>query len=86
MAKTVAIEETQSTGLQQFKSQPEKLMSFLKDVRNELRKVVSPSFTEVRTTTIVVIVTVFIFAFYFWIVDNVIGHGIEVVLRKLSGQ
>jgi preprotein translocase subunit SecE len=38
----------------------------------------------VQTTTIVVIVTVFIFAAYFWLVDNIIGHAIELILKKLS--
>ena len=37
------------------------LEGFLKDVRSEMRKVVTPSRAEVQTTTIVVIVTVFIF-------------------------
>jgi preprotein translocase subunit SecE len=49
-----------------------------------MRKVVSPSRAEVQTTTIVVLVTVFIFAGYFWLVDNIIGRGIEALLHNLS--
>jgi len=86
MAKAVAVAEEQNQGMQVWKSQPAKLSGFLKDVRNELKKVVSPSPAEVRSTTIVVIVTVFVFAFYFWIVDNVIGRAIEVVLDKLTSH
>ncbi|WP_263411612.1 preprotein translocase subunit SecE [Terriglobus tenax] len=86
MAKAVAVAEEQNAGMQQWKSQPAKLSGFLKDVRNELKKVVSPSRAEVQSTTIVVIVTVFVFAFYFWIVDNVIGRAIEVVLDKLTSH
>ena len=86
MAKTVAVAEQQTgTGIQQIKSLPERTRSFLKDVRSEMRKVVSPSRAEVQSTTTVVIVTVFIFAAYFWLVDNVIGRGVEYVLR-LAGN
>ena len=82
MAKTVAVAEQQTTtGVQQLKSLPERTRSFLKDVRSEMRKVVSPSRTEVQATTTVVIVTVFIFAAYFWLVDNIIGRAVEAVLR-----
>ena len=82
MAKAVAVAEDQSnTGIQQIKSLPERLSSFLKDVRSEMRKVVTPSRAEVQSTTTVVIVTVFIFAAYFWLVDNIIGRAVEYVLR-----
>jgi len=85
MAKAVAVAEDQSnTGIQQLKSLPERLSSFLKDVRSEMRKVVTPSRAEVQSTTTVVIVTVFIFAAYFWLVDNVIGRAVEYVLRVSS--
>jgi preprotein translocase subunit SecE len=67
----------------QWKAAPERLRSFLKDVRSEMRKVVSPSRDEVQTTTIVVIITVFFFAAYFALVDKIIGGAIEALLRKL---
>jgi preprotein translocase subunit SecE len=84
MAKTIAVAEETSTGLQQLKSLPERVSSFLKDVRSEMRKVITPSRTEVQATTTVVIVTVFIFAAYFWLVDNVIGRAIEALLHNLT--
>ena len=86
MAKTIAVTEQPSTGLQQLKTQPARLAEFLKDVRSEMRKVISPSRAEVQSTTIVVLVTVFIFAAYFWLVDNIIGHAIELLLKKLSSH
>jgi preprotein translocase subunit SecE len=46
--------------------------------------VITPTREEVQTTTIVVIVTVFIFAAYFWLVDSIVGRGIELLLKKLS--
>jgi preprotein translocase subunit SecE len=85
MAKTVAVTEQPSTGgIQQLKSQPARLVEFLKDVRAEMRKVISPSRAEVQSTTIVVLVTVFIFAAYFWLVDSIIGKAIEALLHKLT--
>ena len=84
MAKTIAVTEQPSTGLQQLKSQPERLAEFLREVRSEMRKVIWPSRTEVQSTTTVVIVTVFIFAAYFWLVDNIIGRAIEALLHRLT--
>jgi len=59
-------------------------MLFLKDVREEMRKVVTPSRTEVQSTTIVVMVTVFLFAAYFWLVDVILGAGIDKIFLKLT--
>ena len=85
MAKTIAVAEpTGSSGIQQLKSQPERLRNFLKEVRSEMRKVLWPSRPEVQSTTIVVLVTVFIFATFFWLVDNIIGRAIEALLGHLA--
>lgn len=84
MAKTIAVTEQPSTGLQQLKTQPARLAEFLKDVRSEMRKVVWPSRPEVQSTTAVVLVTVFIFAAYFWLVDTIIGRAIEALLHSLT--
>ena len=50
--------------------------SFLSDVRAEMRKVVSPSWNEVRTTTFVVIITVVLFGLFFFIVDSIFSAAI----------
>ena len=84
MAKTIAVTEQPSTGLQQLKSQPARLSEFLKDVRAEMRKVISPSRAEVQSTTAVVLITVFIFTAYFWLVDSIIGKAIEALLHRLT--
>jgi len=59
--------------------------TFLGDVRNELRKVVTPSRKEVQATTTVVLVTVFVFAAYFFVVDYIFAHGLSYVMGKLTG-
>ena len=63
---------------------PEKIKTFYNDVRTEMKKVTTPSLKEVQATTLVVIITVFIFGLYFWLVDFVIGRGIDFVFRSLG--
>ena len=69
--------ENQPTGIQRATAGPGRLVTFLHDVRAEMRKVITPTRAEVQSTTIVVIVTVFIFAAYFELVDLVLGKGID---------
>jgi len=84
MAKTIAVADEQSTGLDRLKSQPQRMMDFLKDVRSEMRKVVTPTRPEVQSTTTIVIVTVFIFAAYFAVTDYVFGQGITRLIQYLT--
>jgi preprotein translocase subunit SecE len=58
---------------------------FLKDVRGEMRKVVTPSRAEVQSTTMVVIVTVFVFAAFFYVVDSIFGSALKWLLHWLGG-
>jgi preprotein translocase subunit SecE len=58
---------------------------FLRDVRAEMRKVVSPSWKEVKATTGVVIVAVFLFGAYFFLVDRVFRLGVQELLKHLGG-
>lgn len=57
---------------------------FLRDVRAEMRKVVTPSRQQVQSTTIVVIVSVFAFAGFFYVVDAVLGWGMQHILHWLG--
>ena len=84
MAKTIAVADQQETGLDRLKSQPQRAMDFLKDVRSEMRKVVTPTRAEVQSTTGVVIATVFIFAAYFAVTDFVFGQGITQLIQHLT--
>ncbi len=86
MAKTMAVVDQPSTGMQQLKSGPARLGEFLKDVRAEMKKVITPSRTEVQTTTTVVIITVFIFAAYFALVDYGVGHVMDFLFKHLAKQ
>jgi len=88
MAKAIAVadNDNKNPGLERLKSGPQRMMDFLRDVRSEMYKVVTPSWVETQSMTIVVLATVFIFAAYFWIVDMVVGRGIEVFLHKFTGQ
>ena len=82
MAKTIVVAE--ETHVERAKGQAERFTTFLGDVRNELRKVSTPSNVEVRSTTTVVIVTVFAFAAYFWAVDYGINHTLNSLITKLT--
>ena len=66
------------------KSWPDRIRSFYNDVRSEMRKVTAPTLKEVRATTTVVVITVFIFGLYFWLVDFLIGRGIDYMFRFFS--
>ena len=59
--------------------------SFLGDVRSEMRKVVTPSWKEVKATTTVVIVAVFIFGLFFMVVDRIFDYGLHQLLSKMGG-
>ncbi len=84
MAKAVAVADEQSTGMDRFKSGPQRLAEFLKDVRAEMRKVVAPSRQEVISTTTIVVVTVFLFAAYFFLVDSIIGQGVTSLIQHFT--
>jgi preprotein translocase subunit SecE len=86
MAKAIAVAEQPNVGIQQLKDSPKRLLDFLKDVRAEMKKVVTPSKDEVKTQTIVVIATVFLFAAYFWVVDNVVGTAVAYVIQHLGAH
>jgi preprotein translocase subunit SecE len=84
MAKAAVMVDQPNSGLQQLKNGPARLGDFLKDVRSEMKKVVTPSKAEVQATTIVVIVTVFVFAAYFGAVDFLVGHLMDFVFKHLA--
>jgi preprotein translocase SecE subunit len=58
---------------------------FLSDVRSEMRKVVAPSWKEVKATTTVVIIAVGIFGLFFFVVDTIFQYGLHALLGKLGG-
>jgi preprotein translocase subunit SecE len=58
--------------------------TFLGDVRSEMRKVVTPSWKEVKTTTAVVIIAVFIFGLFFFVVDTAFGSIMDKLFHKLG--
>jgi preprotein translocase subunit SecE len=64
----------------------ERSMQFLRDVRQEMTKVVTPNRYEVQNTTIVVIIVVFLFAAFFELVDLTLGRGIDKILLHLTSR
>jgi preprotein translocase subunit SecE len=84
MAKTIVVADEQSTGIERLKARPRELKEFLQNVRSEMRKVVTPTRTEVQATTTVVLAAVFIFAAYFEVVDTIFGNGIHQLIQYLT--
>ncbi|HET9087931.1 MAG TPA: preprotein translocase subunit SecE [Acidobacteriaceae bacterium] len=84
MAKAIAVNGETRTAVPQWKQGPDRFINFLKEVRGEMRKVVTPSRQEVQTTTTVVIITVFLFAAYFYIVDAAVGRAMQALLATLT--
>jgi preprotein translocase subunit SecE len=58
-----------------------KLIKFLQEVRQEMKKVTWPTRKEISGSTIVVIITVFIVAIYLGIVDNILQ---QIMLRLVN--
>lgn len=91
MAKAVVVAgEERTSALRNGTASPVKgfytrSVDFLKDVRSEMRKVVTPSWAEVQSTTTVVLITVFAFAAFFYVVDGVLTRVLKVVLAWLGG-
>jgi preprotein translocase subunit SecE len=83
MANTIAAANDDSFG-GKLKSYPQRIKSFYNDVRTEMRKVTAPGRKEVQATTTVVIITVFLFGLFFFIIDNVIGRGVDLLFRTFS--
>ena len=86
MAKAVVANVENENAAGGFKKVSGGLVDFLGDVRNEMRKVTTPSRKEVQATTTVVIITVFIFAAYFWGVDFIIGRSLDWAFRTLVSR
>jgi len=78
--------EQTNAAIAQVTSGPQRLVQFLKDTRQEMHKVVTPTRNEVRNTTIIVLAAVFLFAAYFELVDVVVGKGIDKMFLHLTGH
>ena len=84
MAKTIAVADQQDTGIERLKARPRELKEFLQNVRSEMRKVVTPTRTEVQSTTTVVLAAVFLFAAYFFVVDAIFGQSVTHLIQYLT--
>jgi preprotein translocase subunit SecE len=84
MAKAAVVSADENSLGNRLKSWPLRTKSFYNDVRTEMKKVTTPSMKEVKATTTVVIVAVALFGVFFWIVDTLIGKGLDSTLRYFS--
>lgn len=59
---------------------------FLREVRNEMKRVTWPSQKEVYATTIVVIVTSVVFGLYLWSIDLLLDRGVLWIFNRFGSQ
>ncbi len=57
-------------------------IEFLKETRKELNNVSWPSRKETTGTTLVVIAAVFFFGFFLWVVDLIVGAGMNLIYKR----
>jgi len=67
--------------LERLLDYPRRARKFLQEVRAEMKLVVWPSWSEVRSTTLVVIMTTILFAFFLWGVDKLSERAVAAVTR-----
>jgi len=84
MAKSAAAAGFAGEFGDRIKAWPQRTKSFYTEVRTEMKKVTTPTRKEVQATTTVVIITVFLFGLYFFLVDYVMQHSIDKLLRFFS--
>jgi preprotein translocase subunit SecE len=85
MASVANADESQGKPLAGITAWPERIRSYVKDLRGEMTKVTWPSWKQVRATTAVVLVTVFAFAAYFAVVDIAMAGLISRLFKVLTG-
>lgn len=59
-------------------------LQFAQQVRAEVSKVVWPSRRETMLTTVMVFIMVTIAAIFFFLADQIIAYGLELILRLAS--
>jgi preprotein translocase SecE subunit len=65
-------------------SLPVRIREYVDGLRDEMRLVTWPSWTQVRATTTVVIIAVFVFSAYFAVVDQIVGYFIEKLFAAVA--
>ncbi|HYK87797.1 MAG TPA: preprotein translocase subunit SecE [Acidobacteriota bacterium] len=67
--------------LEKLKTSFRASIEFIKETRKELNNVSWPSRREVTGTTLVVIAAVFFFGFFLWVVDILVGAGMNYIFK-----
>ena len=63
---------------------PARVKEYFDELHQEMKRVTWPAWKQVRATTGVVIVSVFAFAIYFFVVDSIVGRGVERLFRAFA--
>jgi preprotein translocase subunit SecE len=76
--------EKETTGISRVAGWPGAVKAYYQDLKMEMRRVTWPSWKQVRATTGVVVACVFAFAAYFYVVDFVVGRGVNRVFTLFT--
>jgi preprotein translocase SecE subunit len=68
--------------LQKLKASFTGSIEFIKETRKELNNVSWPSRRELTGTTVVVIISVFFFGFFLYVVDIIVGSGMNYIFHR----
>ncbi len=67
------------------KKKKNRILGYFKDVKGELKKVVWPSFKQVKNNTLIVIACVLIIGAFIWILDYALTLSLGKVIEKTQG-
>ncbi len=62
-----------------------KILNYFKEVKSELKKVVWPSFKQVKNNTLIVIACVLIIGAFIWVADLVFDISLGKIVRNAQG-
>ena len=62
-----------------------KIRKFFRDSKSELKKVVYPSFKQVRNNTLIVLLCVLIVGIFVWVFDGVANFVIQGLITLVGG-
>lgn len=61
-----------------------RILNYFKEVKSELKKVVWPSFKQVKNNTLIVIACVLIIGAFIWVLDAIFGLSLGKIIERMQ--
>lgn len=84
MSQATTVQQPDGNAQASLATLPARVKEYFAELQAEMRKVTWPTWTQVRATTAVVLAAIFGFAAYFFLVDFLLGAGIERLFKALA--